>query len=267
MKKQVSVIMAAYNAAATIEESVGSIQAQTYPDWELIVCDDGSTDETAAILDRLAACDTRIRVIRNGTNRGLPASLNHCLQYAVGDYVARMDADDRSAPERLAVQAAFLDAHPDADVVGTGMICFDETGVTGCRMPPEHPGPEQLGPGVPFFHATIMMRRAVYLELGGYSLQPYVLRCEDVDLWFRFFGAGHTGVNIPRALYEVREDLSAARRRQFRYAVHVSRTLLHGYRTYGYPARQCLFALKPLLPALVPARLRAAINKRRWKKN
>ena len=115
---KVSIIMAAYNSASTIAESIESILQQTFTDWEFIICDDGSSDDTYRIIkDYEARYPGKIIAIRNEQNSKLPYSLNHCLQYANGEYIARMDADDKSYPERLEKQHAFLTAHPEIDVV------------------------------------------------------------------------------------------------------------------------------------------------------
>lgn len=268
MSVKVSVIMAAYNCAGMIEDSINSILEQTFTDWELIVCDDGSTDSTYQILlDYQRENPGKIKVIKNEKNSKLPFSLNHCLKYAQGEYVARMDADDRSYPERLEKQAAYLDAHSDIDVVGTGMTCFEGDQITGVRNPVKEPGPGVIGLGVPFFHATIMMRRSAYEALGGYSLEPYVIRCEDVDLWIRFYAKGYKGANLQEPLYYVREDIGASKRRNIKGGLNASRTLLKGFRTYHYPLKQYIFVIKPIISTIVPQSWKYMLNRRRWRKN
>ena len=257
--------MAAYNSEETIIESIESIIHQTYSDWEFIICDDGSSDDTYRIIkDYEAKYPGKIIAVQNECNSKLPFSLNHCLRYATGEYIARMDADDRSYPERLEKQYAFLTAHPEIDLVGTGMTCFDGDRITGERFPQKDPSPRMIGLGVPFFHATVMMKKSVYDALGGYSLKDYVLRCEDVDLWIRFFAKGFKGVNLQEPLYYVREDLAASRRRSFKNAANAAKTLFHGFRENGYPAKQYLYVLKPIISVMVPQKIKYAINQRRW---
>lgn len=263
--KKVSIIMAAYNSETTIAESIESILAQTFSDWEFIICDDGSSDDTFRIIREYAArYPGKIIAIQNERNSKLPFSLNHCLRYATGEYIARMDADDRSDPERLSKQYAFLEAHPEIDVVGTGMTCFDGDRITGERLPMADPSPAIIGMGVPFFHATIMMRKSVYDRLGGYSLKEYVLRCEDVDLWIRFFAKGFRGANLQEPLYFVREDMAASKRRNFQNALNASKTLLHGFRENHYPLKQYVYVVKPIISVLVPQRIKYWINQKRW---
>lgn len=266
MNKKVSVIMATYNCEDTVKESIDSILCQTYDNWEFIICDDGSSDNTFEILKEFEKkYPKKIKVIKNEKNSKLPYSLNHCLQYASGEYIARMDADDMSHEERLSEQVDFLDTHNEIDAVGTGMICFDGEKITGVRKPQKNPNSSIIGMGVPFFHATIMMRKKTYDELHGYSLKPYVLRCEDVDLWIRFFAQGHKGENIERGLYYVREDMEAVKRRTVKNAMNTSKTLLKGFRENGYPIKQYVYIAKPIISILIPKKIKYLINKKRWK--
>lgn len=265
MRAKVSIIMAAYNCSDTVRESIDSILNQTFTDWEFIICDDGSADNTYSILKEYEQrFPEKIKVIQNEKNSKLPYSLNHCLQYATGKYIARMDADDKSYPHRLETQVQFLDSHPEVDVVGAGMTCFDGDRITGERLPPTQPSAKMIGLGVPFFHATVMMKKEAYDKLGGYSLKDYVLRCEDVDLWIRFFAAGFRGANLQEALYYVREDMAASKRRNFKNAWNASRTLFNGFSQNKYPLKQYIYVVKPIISVMVPQKIKYRINQKRW---
>jgi glycosyltransferase involved in cell wall biosynthesis len=115
-----TVIMPAFQAAATIERAIASVVAQTFTDWELIVVDDASTDETAAMAERCAARDPRIRVIRLERNLGAAAAMNLGWQSTRAPFVAIHDADDESLPGRLAAQLAFMQSHPEVTCSGEG---------------------------------------------------------------------------------------------------------------------------------------------------
>ena len=140
---KISVIMPAYNAERYIREAIDSILRQTWSDFELIIIDDGSTDSTAAII--AGYTDNRIRFCPNAQNMGVAATLNRGLELACGAYVARMDADDISLPERFAKQAAYLDAHPNVTVWNSDRAVLrrkrDRHPVPGCR-----PGKAEGGP-------------------------------------------------------------------------------------------------------------------------
>ena len=266
MGSKVSVIMAAYNCEETVRDSIDSILDQSYTNWELIICNDGSTDRTGEILAEYQKLyPKKIKVLHNRKNSQLPYSLNRCLKYAKGEYIARMDADDRSYENRLEKQAAFLDAHPELEVVGTAMTVFNGENEIGVNYPPKEPAGTIIGPSVPFFHATIMMRKTAYDFLGGYSLKRSSIRCEDVELWLRFFGEGFHGANIQEPLYYVREDIHAVKRRKIKYALNVAVTLFKGYRKYHYPIQQYIYVLKPVISVCIPKKIKYVVNQRRWR--
>ncbi|WP_094603517.1 Putative glycosyltransferase EpsE [Sporomusa silvacetica DSM 10669] len=253
-KKTVSVIMGIYNCEATLKESIDSIINQTYTNWELVLCDDGSTDTTFKIAQQYASkYQGKIKLLKNEKNLGLAATLNHCLQYATGEYIARMDGDDISLPERFEKQVAFLSANPEYQVVGTQMISFDETGEKGIKYAVEKPDKSYLLYNTPFAHATIMMRRTAYEQLGGYRVHKEVTHCEDVDLWFRFYKAGFTGYNLQIPLYKVRESLKDFKRRKFLYSLNAAIVCYKGFKLLGYPAKDYIFLLKPIISGLIPS--------------
>lgn len=138
---RISVIMGAYNVQNLwiFEKAINSVLRQTMQDFELIVCDDGSTDNTYQMLRRFARQDRRIRVIRSQKRCGLGAALNRCLFIARGDLIARQDADDLSMPDSFRQQAAFLEGHPQISFVGTNVTLFDQNGSWGKRVLPPRP--------------------------------------------------------------------------------------------------------------------------------
>lgn len=129
----VSIAMPMRDAARTLEASLRSILLQTHANWELLLIDDGSADGSPALAHRFD--DPRIRLYEGGGNQGLAARLNQAIDLARGDLLARMDADDLAYPERLAAQVKFMAEHPDCDLVGCGMLFFDERGNVVGRFP------------------------------------------------------------------------------------------------------------------------------------
>jgi glycosyltransferase EpsE len=253
---KVSVIMGIYNCAKTLPQAIESILAQTYANWELIMCDDGSTDETCAVAAAYKdQHPDRIILLKNEQNRKLSYTLNRCLEVADGELIARMDGDDMSRPDRFAKQVSFLREHPDCHLVGTDMQCFDETGYHGIRHAAVHPDRLTIRKTTPFFHATIMTYKSVYDALGGYTVGKRAERIEDVEMWFRFFQHGFSGDNIPEVLYDVCENYDTIRRRTIRERINSFRTLAWGYRLLGFPKR---WLIKPAVLAaakcLVPYR-------------
>jgi len=239
MRKKKSVIMRVYNNEATLSAALDSMLAQTYENWECVICDDCSTDGTAAILTRYAAKHPeRFVLLRNEKNLKLAASLNRCLAFATGELVARMDGDDISLPARFETQVRYLEKHPDVDLMGTAMRRFSETGgLADIIYAPLEPNRFSLHNAIPFHHATIMTYKRVYDALKGYVSLPRTVRAEDWDLWVRFFHAGFAGANSSEVLYLVREDEKALQRRTFHARWQNYPTARIGYRLLGYPKR------------------------------
>jgi glycosyltransferase involved in cell wall biosynthesis len=182
----VTVILSAYNGEATIDAAVESIVAQTYSDWDMILIDDASTDGTGAKLDAWAARDRRIAAIHNERNLGLAASLNLGWRRARGELIARMDADDVSAPDRIERQLAFLREHPEVDVLGTAASLVGEDARPMGTITPAATHEELVAHmyrKMPFMHSSVVMRRRFLETLGGYDEQ--LRRSQDFDLWAR----------------------------------------------------------------------------------
>jgi glycosyltransferase involved in cell wall biosynthesis len=199
----VSVLMPVYNGERYLATAIESILNQTFADFEFIIVDDGSTDGTAAILADYQQRDERIQVYRQ-ENQGIVASLNRGLELAQGKYIARMDSDDVSLPERLAKQVDFLEAHPDIGVLGTWVKIMDSSGSTSdtWQFPAQH---GVLGWCLcftcPIMHPTVMMRRQIVEQAGGYSSD--MVHAEDYDLWRRLSGVTRLS-NLPDVLLQLR---------------------------------------------------------------
>ena len=265
---KVSVIMATFNAADTVDEALESIAAQTYENWELVVCDDASTDDTLQHLEVFARkYEGRVVVLRNEVNSKLSFSLNRCLEHASGELIARMDADDRSVPERFAKQVDFLASHEGTSVVGTAMQRFDSNGLKDVLELAEKPDRWSMRHGVPFAHATVMVRKEAYEALGGYTVSRRTERGQDYDLWFRFFAAGFQGANLPEPLYQVREDEAAIKRRTFTVRWRSYQTTLIGFKLLGYPKRWYIRPTLALAKGLVPYKAIAAYRAFQAKQN
>ena len=257
-------IMGVYNCQETVEESIESILHQTYENWELIICDDASTDGTyEKVLSYTKRHPERIRLIRNQQNQRLAASLNRCLAEARGELIARQDGDDLSVPVRLEKQVHFLDTYPEYDVVGTAMTVFDETGTKGVRALVSEPDRKVLARGTPFCHGTIMMRASAYKALQGYRSVKTTRRMEDIDLWIRFFAAGRKGFNLQEPLYLVREDEAAFQRRKFRYSMDNAWLVLKACWLLKLSPLDYLFALKPVVRACLSPKIMKLYHRRK----
>ena len=182
----VSVVMSVYNGERFLQDAVESILSQSLRDFEFIVIDDGSTDHSAAILDRYQNSDARLKVC-HGEHAGLIESLNRGCALAQGKYIARMDADDVAIKDRLIWQTDFMDAHPEIGIVGGAVEWIDATGkpLVIRRYPSDDEKIKTtlFQQGCAFWHPTVVLRREVFARAGGY--RRVVVDAEDYDLWLR----------------------------------------------------------------------------------
>lgn len=263
----VSVIMAVYNCEKTVSQAIESILNQTYQDIQFIICNDCSTDNTAKIVKEYAEnYPDKIVFIENEKNLMLPSSLNHCLEYVTGKYVARMDGDDYSYPDRLEKQVSFLKNNPDFDLVGTGMEIFDGKKTVGTIIKKEIPQKEDTVQTNVFSHATILTYSYVYDVLGGYSIEPRAIRVEDFDLWIRFYFEGFKGYNIPDTLYRVLEDENTMKRRKFKYRVNGYKTAKYGVNLLGLSRKYLVEAIFSLLKGLIPKPIYVMLHRIKFKR-
>lgn len=254
----VSVIMGTYNDKDTVRKAIHSIQEQTYKNWELIICDDHSTDDTYEVLKEIQKDNPeKIILLRNNENMKLAFSLNRCLSVAKGKYIARMDADDISLPHRLETQVNFLETHSEYQVVSCRSVVFDENGEREVIGIEGEPLKECMLFNVPFVHPTIMMRKSVYDEIGGYTVLPRTERGQDVDLWFKFFSKGFRGYILPDVLYKYYNLRSTLKKRKnLRLAFNYTKTNLVGYHLLKFPKYKYIFAFKPVVSTLVPEKIK-----------
>jgi hypothetical protein len=211
----ISVAMSVCNGEPFLAEAIESVLAQSFGDFEFLILDDGSADESRATISRYARRDSRIRPIFR-ENRGLIASLNQLLAEARAPLIARIDADDVCLPQRFARQAAFLAAHPDHGVVGSWSEDIDEQGrrikpISGDQPVTHDEFLAAIDSGGPLLcHPSVMFRTALVREVGGYHAA--FRHCEDLDLWLRL--ATRTNIaNIPERLLRYRRSDAQVSRR------------------------------------------------------
>lgn len=254
MKTRVTVIMGIFNCAATLAEALDSLLAQTYQDFKVVLCDDGSVDNTSEVAQQYVDnFPEKFILIKNEKNMGLNFTLNHCLEYADTEYVARMDGDDISLPERFEKEVEFLEAHPEYAIISTPMIYFDEGGVfRRGKSPGYSPSKNDFRHGSPFCHAPCMIRHEAYKSVKGYSVEHKLLGVEDYHLWFKMYALGYKGYILSEPLYKMRDDRNAASRRTFKRYVRVSRVMMQGFKMLDMPIYNHIYALRPIITALLP---------------
>lgn len=253
---KVSIIMGIYNCESTLRESIESIINQNYTNWELIMCDDCSKDNTFNVAKEYKEkYPNKIKLIKNEKNLTLGPTLNRCIELVEGKYIARQDGDDISRPDRLQKQVEFIENNPKWDLVGAGMTSFDENGNHGIRLIKEVPQPKDLMKGTTFAHATILIKSDVMRNLNGYCEEADVHQVEDYHLWFRFFENGYKGYNIQEHLYYVREDRNSYKRKNLKRRLNEIRVMIDGCRRLNLNIINYLMILKPIITIIIPRRL------------
>src|SRR5690606_8011841 len=203
---KVSIGIPFYNAELFLADAIKSVIQQSFQDWELILVNDGSTDQSLSIAESFAKKDNRIRVISDGLNKKLPYRLNQIIDESKGEYIARMDADDLIHPDRLKIQLEFLENNEKFDLVSTGVISInDKNKVKGIRCVNEiYTDFSEVKRHYPIVHASIIARKKWYLRNSYNQNLP---RTEDFELWCRCISNKDLKLAVlPIALYYYREE-------------------------------------------------------------
>jgi glycosyltransferase EpsE len=191
--------------------------------------------------------------------------LNRCLAVATGDYIARMDGDDDCVSERFEKQIAFLESHPEFQIVSSPMILFDEEVEWGCTKSLEYPQSEDIIAGTAFCHAAVMLKKECMDQVGGYTENRRMLRVEDLNLWIKLYAAGYRGYNIQEPLYRMRNDQNALNRRKYKYRINSTYVRLQGCKMLKLGPVSYVKACRPMIVGLIPSGLRQFIRKKQWK--
>lgn len=249
----VSVLMGVYyqrEDLKSLQRSIVSILEQTYGGLELLICDDGSTQDAKEMIDVLADQDPRIRLVRPGNKITLSEKLNACLKSANGQLIARMDDDDYSHPDRLEKQVNCLAEHSEISFVGSIVSLCRSREEIGIRYLPEYPEVRDFFFVQPFIHPSLLFRRDALLSAGGYSEEPECELCEDYDLLLRLYSMGYRGMNIQEILL----DYSAGeKRKRLKYRWNEAVTRYRRFRELGVLPKAFPYVLKPLAVGLIPS--------------
>lgn len=204
--KMISIGIPFFNAEKYLSYSIISVLNQSYSNWELILIDDGSTDNSLDIANKYANIDKRVRVISDGKNKKLPSRLNQLISESKGEYVARMDADDIMHPNRIEQQLSFLIENKDYDLVSSGIVTInDDNEVYGYRSVNEvYTSFEEVKKSYNIVHPSILARKEWYLRNNYDTNYP---RSEDYELWCRAISNKDLKLAVlPDLLYYYREE-------------------------------------------------------------
>ncbi len=221
---KITVIMSAFNESDGIGRAIDSILGQTFSYWELLIVDDASTDNTKSIIKEYCEIDSRIMLIENSKNIGLPASLNKAIKLSKTNFIARADADDINMPLRLEKQYNYISKRANVDVLGTGAFLVKKQ--DNCNNKPYF-----LDAKIPcfkislissyFFHPSVIIRRSFFEKVGLYD--EGLLLAQDLDLWIRGakLGSGYYNLQEPLIKYTVGDH-----DRSYKYLITKMKVLL-----------------------------------------
>jgi glycosyltransferase involved in cell wall biosynthesis len=235
---KVSVILPVFNGNLHLSQAIGSILNQTFKNIELIIIDDGSTDDSLSIIKNYG--DSRIVLLEHEKNLGLIAALNNGIDHAQSEYIARMDSDDISLPTRLEMQAHFLDQNPSIGVCGTWLQCFGDSHKKwkNYTLPEHHDAiVVNLIFRNPLAHSTVMMRKAL---IDQYHLRydPFYIHSEDYDFWVKFSKftklANFPAILLKYRLHQNRISIISQKKMELRKKV-LFQIWKNLFQTYGMP--------------------------------
>lgn len=235
---KLSVIMSVYNGEKFISEAIESILDQTFTDFEFIIVDDGSTDATPKILQTFSKKDSRIKVLPQH-NQGLTKSLNRGIGIANGTYIARMDADDVSLPNRLASEISILDSNPQIKCVGTNAIIINENGKSIKKIIADENKIQNLYKRNCLIHGSLVFKKEALQKIGGYD--EHIRFAQDYDLLLRLadtFSLQSIKI-IDECLYKLRRTAQNISTKKFFRQLYYTAlaqyksTLRHSKKEYG----------------------------------
>ncbi|RAK12618.1 glycosyl transferase family 2 [Halanaerobium saccharolyticum] len=249
----ISVIMSVYNAEKYLEKAVESILTQSYHNFEFIIINDKSKDNSADIISKYADQDQRIKYIENERNRGLTYSLNKGLELAKGEYIARMDADDISTSDRLKKQVDYLKKNKEISLIGTSAYNIDENGkiIAERNVPLEY---EEIKRNInlvnPIIHPSVMFKKKDILDIGGYNEE--FKKVQDYELWFRIIANGLKVENLSERLLYYRVNNQYFERKSLSYRITDIKVRWRGYKLLSLPIYKRYGILVPIVLGITP---------------
>lgn len=263
---QISVLLCAYNPdKEQLQLAVKSIINQSFTDWEMILYDDGSEQEYQDLIYNISCMDDRIRYVRNEEHHSLAYGLNYSIKLARGKYIARMDADDISKPQRFQRQIQFLEEHTEYMWVGSNITVIDEEGKKQREITyPVVPNNRDFLKYSPYAHPSVMVRKEPLISHGGYGKGEKPCRSEDYELFMRLHAKGEQGANIQEILLDYRESEYSYARRKFYFQLQEVMVRIEGFFRLGIlTPGSFVYIIKPIVVWMIPNKLLYAIKKER----
>lgn len=247
---RVSVVMPVYNGSKYLRESLMSVINQTYKDWECIIYDDNSSDDSAAIINSIIKENDQFIYLHSDQNVGAAEARNKCINVARGEYIAILDCDDIAFEDRFSQQVDFLDQNSQYDFVGSNVIYFGE----GLKSYESTYKPFEIKnvsfrSGMPIVHSTLMIKKSLIVEVGKY---PNFRRVQDYAMLMNVSANGSIGYLLQPVMVKYRIDEGNYKRRTIKSRIIEVKIRLQGYKKMNYPLNHYLYAFKPLLSAVIP---------------
>lgn len=261
MSPKVSLVMAVYNGERFLKESIESILAQSFKDFEFIIIDDGSIDATPSILHAYSSIDPRVKIISNEKNIGLTRSLNKGIGVCSGAYIARMDAGDTSEPERFTRQVLFLDNNKNCGLVGTWGYVIDEDNkkIGEMKYPTDDRSlKKDLIKYNPFVHSSIMVRANILKQVGFYN--ENWIYAQDYELYFRISRCSEVA-NIADHLVSYRVySKSITNTKNKKQTLFALKARLTAIKNGQYSPLSFVYFIKPLIGYLLPYSIKKSLK-------
>lgn len=259
----VSVLMGVYYRKTDLfflKRSLKSLLVQSISDLEILICDDGSTEDACKYLSDMAQQDSRIQLIRTGKLFSLPEKLNACLTKATGTWIARMDDDDYAHVDRFECQIAFMKQHPEIAFVGCQANLWKSGKIVGVRHFPELPTIKDFYFTQPYLHPALMFRKEALMSSKGYSTNKYCILCEDYDLLLRLYHLGYQGANLSKVLidYTIPETAKGNRKMKHRWNEMITR--FRRFKELGVLPSAFPYVFKPIVVGLIPDKILCCVK-------
>lgn len=252
----VSIIMGVYNGEKVgLERSIESILCQTYSDFEFIICDDGSVDETWAILTHYSRYDNRIKLLKNEQNLGHAFALNRCINASKCELLIRNDADDYSDSNRIEQLLLFLNQNSNYSIVGSNVRLFDVTGLWGEMRYKCTPQVEDMLFCLPYAHGALALIKSHVLQVGGYNISKKTRLCEDFDLISRMYNAGFSGYNLQSSLYNYYCDVNKKKAKRLKDRFDEAAVKYIAFTSLKLPPKRIIYCIKPIVVGFIPNKL------------
>lgn len=262
----ISVLMAVHNEPIElIENAIQSILNQSMQTFELILCDDASEVKVSQYLKKIQQMDNRIRLLRSEENQYAGKTRNMGLKVARGRYIAILDADDYSYPDRLKIQYEFLESHAQYAFVCSDAEIYDGKNILPSQYKLKNsPEKEDFLWGMPFVHATVMIQKKCMDQVGGYAETKVSRRSEDYDLFMRLYALGYKGYNLNKVLYRYYVNPTLMKRKRlYRYRIDEARVRMKDFKLLRLWPKGFPYAIKPLLVGLIPHELMWRLKNKR----